>query len=233
MAGDGKVYTANQDDNFDGVGPVKAGQTFTGLDAETARILKERGIITEGKVAAGGTQSSEHGIALADPADMGRGDLLSELGRDATDDLLRDGVRACRAQRDEQRGAAAKPTEKPDPLADLSEEDAAEAKKLMRSSEAKLRELAADEKVEGLTADHEKADIVAAILAKRRDKPAEEPFDAAAFVGRTLDDISADELAGLSDENRAAVRTAEGARDGGARAGLIERLDALDKPADA
>jgi len=49
-------------------------------------------------------------------------------------------------------------------------------------------------------------------------------FDAEAFIGRNLDDISDDEIAGLTDEQRAAVRAAEEDREK-PRTGLLTRLE--------
>ena len=49
-------------------------------------------------------------------------------------------------------------------------------------------------------------------------------FDAEAFIGRNLDDISDDEIAGLTAEQRVAVRAAENDREK-PRSTLLARLD--------
>jgi hypothetical protein len=49
-------------------------------------------------------------------------------------------------------------------------------------------------------------------------------FDPARFVDRTLDNITDEEIAALSAEQRDAVIDAENARSGGGRAGLLSRL---------
>lgn len=55
-------------------------------------------------------------------------------------------------------------------------------------------------------------------------------FDAAKFVDRNLDEITDEELAKLTPEQRGDVRKAEEARTGGARVTLTAKLDELDKP---
>lgn len=235
MKGDGKAYTANIDiPGLGGIGDVKAGETFTGLESGVAAFLVGRGDISEGRARSIG-ESALHPTEARAVADMTRADLLAELSRGMDEAALREAVEAKRAHEAETGGGTSgsgKPAA--DTFADLDEADQAEAKKLMRSGETKLRELAAAEEAEGVKSDSDKAEIVRAVLAKRRAKAAERPadtFDAAAFVDRNLDDIADDELAGLSAGDRAAVRAAEDAREGGARIGLTDRLDKLDAPA--
>lgn len=234
----GKCYIANfEGDEIDGRRYAYGEEIDERLDAGTANYLVQNGRLTELSegdplVPALDAGSSIHGDQGRKAASsMTRPEMLSELAGDVPDHELRRAVEAKRQREDggqaEDESAAA--PAKGDAFEDLADaNERAEAVKLMRKSETTLRTLADDEKVKGVEKDHDKADIVRLILAKRRDATKVETFDATAFVDRNLDAISDEELAGLSPENRAAVREAEGKREDGARSGLTDRLDKLD-----
>lgn len=230
----GKVYVANfEGDEIDGKRYAYGDEIDESVDAGTIRYLVENGRLTElsegdpivPAIDSGSPLGLDAGLKAA--ATMTRAEMLSELAADMPDHELRIAVEA-RRQRAEGGGSE---DEESDPFVDLDNaNERADAAKLMRKSEKALRELATEEKVEGVTADDDKAEIVLAIIRHRRAKAEDDTFDAATFVDRNLDEIEP-ELAGLSAEDRTAVREAEAARTGGPRSTLVEKLDELDKPA--
>jgi hypothetical protein len=235
----GKVYVANfEGDEIDGKRYAYGDEIDESVDAGTVRYLYENGRLTElsegdpivPAIDSGSPLGLDAGLKAA--STMTRAEMLSELSADMPDHELRRAVEARRQRAEGGDEDEAPQRGKGDTFEDLADaNERAEAVKLMRQSETKLRKLAEDEEVEGVEADHDKADIVRAILAKRAQVAQDQTdeFDATAFVDRNLDEIEP-ELAGLSAEDRTAVREAENARSE-PRSTLVAKLDELDKPA--